>query len=165
MFGNRRVASELSQGSRQVTVDAMRPRGSLMATDNIPVNGGTFGPLTVSRLCLKAVFNEAVKELDASRISSANGEVANVAQVDSDTWRFELVGLNEGALLVSLRDGAVKDLAGNPSVTTSVWTAVYDVTAPVISMTYRPGPHWAFVMEAYDEVSQVRSVHCRRPPA
>ena len=161
LFGNARVQNELSDGSLRVMVDSSRPQVSIAAVGDTPTDGGAFGPLTNSRLFMTATFSEPITDLDASKVMVDNGSVLGLSRMDNTTFRFEVMGMGSGPVVVAVSESAATDMAGNPSLASSVWTATYDVTPPEISMLYLGGPFWTFNLEATDTESGVERFLCR----
>ena len=161
LFGNARVQKELSDGSLRVMVDSSRPQVSVAAAGGTPADGGAFGPLTNTRLFMTATFSEPITDLDASKIMVDNGSVLGLSRMDNSTYRFEIMGMGSGPVVVAISERAATDLAGNPSLASSVWTATYDVTPPEISMLYFGGPFWTFNLEATDDESGAERFLCR----
>lgn len=90
LFGNVRMVDELSSGSIRVRVDSSRPTASVVAVDDVPENGGFFGPITLTRLFLLVTFSEPVSDVDESKITIDNGSISGLSQISNSTWRFQV---------------------------------------------------------------------------
>ena len=111
-----------------ISKDTVRPNVQIQ---NVP------GYVNANEFIVTFAFDEAVTGFDSSDISVTNG-VVNVASfntVDAQTYTVGVSADGVGDVTLAVSSAVAQDLFGNTNNAATPVVAVYDITAPVVSIT------------------------------
>ena len=111
-----------------ISKDTVRPN---VLIQNVP------GFVNANEFIVTFAFDEAVTGFDSSDISVTNG-VVNVASfntVDAQTYTVGVTADGVGDVTLAVSSAVAQDLLGNTNNAATPVVAVYDITAPVVSIT------------------------------
>ncbi len=106
-----------------VVLDTTNPTASLTSATQNTTNSSPI-PVTIT-------FSESVAGLALDDFTVTNGTIRNLSG-SGDSYNCELAPVNEGVVLLELRNAAVSDAAGNTNSGPPLFQRIYDITRPTV---------------------------------
>ena len=96
---------------------------------------GLNGPLTNTPFTATFTFSENIKNFNLNDITLVNANASKFNKVSNTKYTALITPIAEGTITISVLAGSLQDLANNDNTASNIYSIIYDITKPTLSIT------------------------------